>query len=269
MGDMQPQDTSLPTALGDSVVQSETLESVASAVKYHNWLTSLALPFLGDNPLELGSGLGQYTQTWLDHGVGKMTATEVDPSRLAHLRARFADEPRATVEALDVFHPPTRDHSSFVAFNVLEHIPDHVAALRAAHSLVRPGGAVIMFVPAFEGAMSRFDRVVGHVRRYTVDSMSAALREAGLEVEVAHYVNMPGLLAWFVGMRLLRMTPGDGPLLKVWDSGVVPVARALEARRHPPFGQSVFAVGRVPSTPPDPSATEPDAGSQQTPERQL
>jgi hypothetical protein len=44
------------------------------------------------------------------------------------------------------------------------------------------------------------------------------------------------------------MTPGDGPLLQVWDRTVVPVARRWEQTHRAPFGQSVFAVGRVPST---------------------
>jgi hypothetical protein len=104
-----------------------------------------------------------------------------------------------------------------------------------------------MFVPAFQMAMSRFDHAVGHVRRYTRASLRAAMTEAGLGVERVQYVNMPGLPAWFVGMRLLRMTPGDGPLLRVWDRQVVPRARRWESRHRAPFGQSVLAVGRVPA----------------------
>jgi SAM-dependent methyltransferase len=217
-------------------------------VQYHDWLTSLALPYLGDSPIELGSGLGDYAQTWLDRGVDRITATEVDPSRLAYLRARFAGEHRIRVMSLDVVAPPVAQHSSFVAFNVLEHIENQDGTLRAAHALLRPGGAVIMFVPAFEFAMSRFDRQVGHVRRYTVGSMRSALLAAGLKVEKAHYVNMPGLPAWFIGMRMLRMTPGEGRLLSLWDSHVVPKARKWESLHRAPFGQSVFAVARVPSS---------------------
>lgn len=103
-----------------------------------------------------------------------------------------------------------------------------------------------MFVPAFECAMNRFDRAAGHVRRYTVGSMTVAMQRAGLTVEQAHYVNIPGLAAWFVGMRLLRMTPGDGRLLSTWDEHVIPRTRRWEARHKAPFGQSVFTVGRVP-----------------------
>lgn len=238
--------SNLPRALGDSVLQSQTLESVASAVEYHAWLTSLARPYLGEHPIELGSGLGDYAQTWLDDGVPAVTVTEVDPQRLGGLRGRFADDPRVDVRAMDVFAPAPGDYSAFVAFNVLEHIPDHVGALRAAHSLLRPGGAVVMFVPAFGFAMSRFDRAVGHVRRYTVATLTDAFVAAGLEVEQVHYVNMPGLPAWFVGMRLLRMRPGEGRLLDVWDSQVVPRARRWESRHRAPFGQSVLGVARVP-----------------------
>lgn len=236
--------------LGDSKAQSRSLESVASAVHYHDWLTSLARPWLGDHPLELGSGLGDYAGRWLSSGVPRITLIERDQDRLAVLRRSFAGDPRVSVLDLDVLDPDagTDDapYSSYVAFNVLEHIPDDVQALRAAHRLVRPGGRVIMLVPAFEFAMSEFDRTVGHVRRYTKRSLARVYRDAGLDIERLHYVNAPGLLAWFVGMRLLRMTPGEGALLRTWDAAVVPCARAVERRLRPPFGQSVFAVGVVP-----------------------
>lgn len=236
----------MPIALGDSALQSQTLESVAGAVNYHNWLTSMAVPFLGNHPVELGSGLGRYVEQWLSVGIPRLTATEVDPVRLGGLIAKFANEPRVQVQALDIFHPPAADYSALVAFNVLEHIPDDVGALRAAHRLVRPGGAVVMFVPAFQFAMSKFDRAVGHVRRYTVRSMTAAMQEAGLTVEECRYVNIPGLAAWFVGMRLLRRTPGDdGRLLSIWDNQVIPRTRRWESKHGAPFGQSVFAVARV------------------------
>ncbi|HEX2073124.1 MAG TPA: class I SAM-dependent methyltransferase [Geodermatophilus sp.] len=249
----------VPRALGDSELQSRTLVSVASAVNYHAWLTDLAVPHLGDHPLELGSGLGDYARAWLDAGVPKITVTEVDPGRLGVLRSRFAREPRVHVRLLDVLHPPRADHSAFVAFNVLEHIPDDVRALRAAHRLLRPGGRVVIFVPAFQFAMSRFDERIGHVRRYTRGQLRAAMTAAGLVVDEIRYVNMPGLVAWFVGMRLLGMTPGEGPALAVWDRLVVPLARRLESRVTPPFGQSVFAVAHVPGagTARDPAPTKP------------
>ncbi|WBB82348.1 class I SAM-dependent methyltransferase [Micromonospora sp. WMMD882] len=217
------------------------------AVNYHRWLTDLALPYLGDNPIEVGSGFGDYAQRWLDEGVPAITVGDAEPSRLTALHQRFDADERVEVLGLDLFDPPERQHSALVSFNVLEHIPDHVNALAAAHTLLRPGGRVIKFVPAFQFALGHFDRQVGHVRRYTKASLRQAYEEAGLVVDRLHYVNAPGLLAWTVGMKMLRMIPGDGPLLRVWDKVVVPTARAAERVTRPPFGQSVFAVGHVPA----------------------
>lgn len=242
-------DDGRPRVLGDAALQSTTLEEVASAVRYHRWLTALAAPHLGDHPLEIGSGLGDYAQTWLDQGLPSITVSDLEHARLAGLRRRFADDPRVDVRELDVAHDPVPDdlapHSALVAFNVLEHIPDDVAALRGARRFLHPGARVVLFVPAFPFAMSDFDRAVGHVRRYTVSSLTRTMVAAGLDPVNVRYVNMPGLAAWTLGMRLLRMTPGDGPLLRVWDTVVVPVAEAVEARVRAPFGQSVLGVARA------------------------
>lgn len=228
---------------GDSQLQTFTLESLASAVRYRGWLCDLVSPYLGDDPLEVGSGLGDYAATWLAGGRPRITVSDADPGRRAALERRFAADDRARVLDLDLFAPFDAAYSSLVAINVLEHIEDDVRALAAAHRLLRPGGKVVVFVPAFPIAMSRFDREIGHFRRYRRASLSRTFALAGLRLERLHYVNAPGLLAWIVGMRLLRMAPKDGPALRLWDATVVRLTRAAESRRTPPFGQSLLAVG--------------------------
>jgi hypothetical protein len=47
-------------------------------------------------------------------------------------------------------------------------------------------------------------------------------------------------------MKWLRLQPREGIALTTWDRAIVPVARRVESLKAPPFGQSVFAVGRVP-----------------------
>jgi SAM-dependent methyltransferase len=245
-GALPPADGRIPQAVaGDSELQSFTLESLTSAVNYHQWLCDLVAPYLGDDPLEVGSGLGDYAETWLKNGQSTMTVSDADRTRGAALVKRFGADPRVTVRDLDVFAPYAGAHSSLVALNVLEHIENHVGALASAHRLVRPGGKVVMFVPAFPFAMSKFDRQVGHFRRYRLATLRRAYLDAGLQIERIHYVNAPGLLAWFVGMRLLGMTPQDGLTVRLWDRFVTPVTRAVESRVRPPFGQSLLAVGSV------------------------
>ena len=56
--------------------------------------------------------------------------------------------------------------------------------------------------------------------------------------------NAPGLLAWIIAMKWIKREPGEGVLLRAWDSFVVPSRGARKALKSPPFGQSLLAVGR-------------------------
>lgn len=234
------------TPLGDSELQTLTLESNSSAVNYHAWLCEMAVPYLGDAPLELGSGLGDYAQTWLDGGLEQITISEVEPRRHQMLQERFGDDPRVRLVSVDLTAEQPGTFSSVVSFNVMEHVPDDRRAFRSAYSLLRSGGYLVTFAPAFPFAMSQFDRAVGHVRRYRLDGIRNDYRSAGFEIVESRYYNAPGLLAWFVGMKLMRMTPKAGTTLSFWDGQVVPRVRAWESQHTMPFGQSVLVVGRKP-----------------------
>jgi SAM-dependent methyltransferase len=244
-GEPDRRDRRQPEIEGDTRLQSAVLEDLVDAVNYRRWLVELALPYLTGPTLEIGSGLGHYAADWADRGV-EITASEADHRRLATLRQRFAADPRVAIRTLAVPIEIEADYAAVVAMNVLEHIPD-VAALRAFTGLLRPGGRVVLLVPALPALMSEFDRAIGHQRRYTRAGLAATLRQAGLTVEVLHYLNLPGVLAWYVGMRLLRSRPRSGPLLSTWDRVVVPAARRVERRWQPPIGQSLFAVASRPS----------------------
>ncbi|KXK60832.1 methyltransferase type 12 [Micromonospora rosaria] len=230
---------------GDQRIQSEVLEGLATAVNHRRWFVELALPYLGDDPIEIGSGLGDYALEWAPH-VPRFTATEADPDRLISLKERLADQPTIEVRQMLLPHSEDGDYSAAVSYNVLEHIDDHVGALSSMRELVRPGGAVIIIVPAFMFAMSPADIATGHVRRYTKKTLAAAMTEAGLRVEKIHYANALGLIGYFMATKVFRLMPKEGPMVKVYDTLVLPATKAAEQLVLPPFGQSVFAVARVP-----------------------
>src|SRR5436190_10887975 len=121
-------------------VQSRALEALQEAENYNSWLAELTRPHLGDDPVEIGSGLGGNAVLWLEAGVPRVTVSEVHPSSLERLEQRFAADARVTVAPIDLANTEPASHSSCVALNVLEHIEDDVGALRGAARLVRPRG---------------------------------------------------------------------------------------------------------------------------------
>ena len=237
----------LSARLPEPELQRRVLEVLSAARRYNDWVASLALPHLGDDPIEIGSGLGDQAAVWLRSGVRTLTLSDSDADSVAYLSKRFSAQGHVAVRQLDITSAEPGEHSAAIAINVLEHTTDDVSALRALRALVRPGGRVVIFVPAFELAMSKFDREIGHVRRYTKATLLDTFEGAGVSPMECRYINGPGLIAWIVMMKLLRRSPADGPLVRLWDAAVVPITRTVEARWKPPFGQSVLGVGIAPS----------------------
>jgi SAM-dependent methyltransferase len=130
--------------------------------------------------------------------------------------------------------------------NVLEHIEDDAEFLRQLAEHLRPGGRLLIFVPAFETLYSDFDRAIGHHRRYRLSTMATTVDKAGLEVADVRYVNSVGAVAWWMMVKQLRQTPARTAAVKLYDRAIVPALRRREARRPPKFGQSVFCVARKP-----------------------
>jgi hypothetical protein len=231
---------------GDRKIQCDVLVALAECQNHRKWFADFAKPYLGEHPIEIGSGLGDYALEWIPVAE-KYTATEADPALYAELKKHMATYPSVTVRQLLLPTEERGDHSCLVSYNVLEHIDDHVGALQSMARLVRAEGYIVLVTPAFPFAMSPVDIATGHVRRYTKRTMRKALTDAGLEVVEVRYANSLGLLCYYAFTSLLKKQPSTGGTMSFYDRLVVPVVRLLEKAigDRPPFGQSVFAVARV------------------------
>jgi len=231
---------------GDRQIQCDVLVALSGCRNHRTWFADFAKPYLGDQPIEIGSGLGDYAREWIPL-VRRFTVTDADEAMLIGLKKEMAGY--ANVDVRQILLPTTvrADHSCLVSYNVLEHIDDHVEALRSMARLVRRGGYIVLVCPAFPFAMSPIDIATGHVRRYTRRSMTAALTDAGLEVIDVRYANSMGLICYYVFTSLLRKQPSSGGTMMFYDRVVVPAVRFTERLiKRPPFGQSVVAVARTP-----------------------
>jgi len=230
---------------GDRQIQCDVLVALAECRNHREWFADFAKPYLGDHPIEIGSGLGDYAQEWIPL-VKQFTVTDADEALVIGLKKEMAAYPNVDVRHILLPTTAQADHSCLISYNVLEHIDDHIEALRSMARLVRQDGYIVLVCPAFPFAMSPVDIATGHVRRYTRRSMTAALTEAGLAVVDVRYANSLGLLCYYAFTSLLRKQPAKGTTMTFYDSRVVPVVRSVERRiKRPPFGQSVVAVARV------------------------
>ncbi|MER3495551.1 MAG: methylase [Armatimonadota bacterium] len=149
---------------------------------------------------------------------------------------------------------PRDSFAAVVTLDTLEHVPDDGLAMREIARVLRPGGLLIMNVPAFPFLWGPHDRALMHQRRYHRSEVVERLRAAGLEVARATYSVF--LLFPLIAAQRLLNKGGSGrvTLPKVSDrrnSQLIALHEwegSLLQRVRLPWGSSVTAVARKPST---------------------
>lgn len=232
------------------------LEALAEAENYYGWVLEQFGPFLGENVVEVGAGLGTFAQRLLDGAAPRhLTLFEPDAGLAASLQARFADRPQVSVfPTVFAAGPITGPVDSIVLVNVLEHIEQDAAFAREAFDALRPGGAMAIFVPAMPALYGSLDRAFDHYRRYTRGSLRELLTESGFEVRRLRYMNLPGVASWFIAGRILRMRTIRPASMRAYDKLVIPWVSWLERRLEPPIGQNLLAIAVRPAGPDPPSS---------------
>lgn len=163
----------------------------------------------------------------------------------------------------DAMRLPLRDGCAdcVTMLDVLEHLPDDACALGEVRRVLRPGGALILSVPAYQHLWSAHDEALHHFRRYERAQLGRVLRRAGLHIEKLSFAMsaMPPI-AWFWRRFVLPYGPqrprdaqrhSQGavlPAVPPWANDLLTRYLAAEgkliARRPLRFGTSLVAVAR-------------------------
>ncbi len=230
----------------DFIYSGSELEGLAGARNYYRWLLRRFSPYVGADVVEIGAGTGTFSEFLLSlPQVKRLKAIEPSANNFPILSQRLAREPRATAVKgylEDSAGPASTD--SIVAVNVLEHIEHDEEFLQRLFDVSRPGGTLLLFVPAVPAIFGSLDAAFEHFRRYTRPSLRALLERAGWHIEKLEYMNLPGILPWFVAGKVLGWTSIGGREARLYDRLVVPIAAAIEDRVKAPIGQSLIAIAR-------------------------
>jgi len=144
----------------------------------HRWdIVERHLADLPSNPriLELGAGSGAAAVRLAL--LGDYVGIEPDEQSNRTARSRLPSDARMFAAIDDV-----EDHGFDLvcSFEVLEHLVDDLGELRRWIEYVKPGGMVVVSVPAFSHRFAAWDERVGHIRRYDPADLVRLLKSAGL-----------------------------------------------------------------------------------------
>jgi SAM-dependent methyltransferase len=248
---------------GDDDVEYH-FDALARAESTHFWFVNRAAlivwalkRYAGDvrAMLEIGCGTGGVTAA-IHHAFprARMVAGEAQLNGLLLAQQKLPDVEFLQVDARRL--PFDAEFDAAGAFDVIEHLDDDVAAVRAMGGAVVPGGLVLIAVPQHPWLWSEIDDFSHHRRRYTRASLRAAIESAGLEI-----LRMTSFTTIVLPLMLLsRLKPG--PFRPDRELSVSAAANttlrllstieraAIRAGVSLPLGGSLLAVARRPDEPP-------------------
>jgi SAM-dependent methyltransferase len=222
----------------------DNLEVMLEAKRYNRFLTDQVLAHrVGQGPtLDFGAGIGTFSEMVRERGV-PVDCLEVDKNQCENLRGK----------GFQVFSSsdqiPDGSYDYIFSLNVFEHIEHDTEAMKECARILRPGGVVYTYVPAFQMLFGDMDRKVEHFRRYTRKSLKMMSEAAGLEVSRTEYVDIAGFFASLV-YNATSKGGGDihnGPIT-VYDRFIFPLSRVIDRATHRFIGKNVFSVARKPGT---------------------
>ena len=246
----------------------EKLMKATLAVDEHHWwyrgrrcviraqLDQLALP-TGARVLDAGCGSGRTLQELVDYGT--VQGVELDPEAAELARSRGHGE--VLVGRLEELPFPEATFDLITCLDVIEHTPDDQATLTELRRVCRPGGWLLVTVPAYQALWSFHDQANHHFRRYSRKTLTQAAVNSGWTVTRMTSFNSL-LLAPAAAVRLAQRRFGthngytnDLALGPAWLNDVLELPLRMEAGwlaggRALPFGLSLMAVlRRAPSGP--------------------
>jgi SAM-dependent methyltransferase len=208
--------------------------------------------------LEAGCGWGTNLEAL---EVAGYQITGLDTSRKTLDRLDRADRKLVEADLSQDLPDSLPTYDCVLALDVIEHIDDDRRAVAELGRLIKPDGRVIVSVPALPELYSQFDKIQGHRRRYTAQSLRVCLEGAGLVVEDILWWGQwmvrllrtrkagsgcrPGETSVDVYRRYLVLPPWPGP----WAMKLMfRMDRWRTLRRRNVTGTSLIAVAAPPSS---------------------
>ncbi|MBK9639268.1 MAG: class I SAM-dependent methyltransferase [Bacteroidetes bacterium] len=222
-----------------------TLEAISLAHHFNAWMFEQVQPFMKGRILEIGSGIGNISQYFIDANAD-IIMSDVREEYCNALSQKF---PKNQILLLDLVHPHFDNvyshllgsFDSCFAMNVIEHIEDDHLAMKNLVSLLKVGGKVLILVPAGPLLYNDIDRGLFHFRRYTSKTIDHLFQSAPLLMEKKWMFNALGIPAWFFGGKIMKKKEVDGKQMNLYDK-LIPIARFLDWISFRKIGLSIIAL---------------------------
>ena len=222
----------------------DELELFAHAVNWKHYWGQKVKPYLGNHVLEVGAGMGTNTPFLLQsHKIFKRwVCLEPDEALALKAKKRLSEYPLVEVQNCYLSDFKTKEKfDSILYIDVIEHIEDDAKEIKLAKSFLKPGGHLIILVPAHQYLYSDFDKAIGHYRRYTKRMLKNTVGE-DLKLEQLLYLDSVGITASVVNKLFLKQRYPTLKQVQFWDRNLVRLSKISDWILGYRFGKSLLGI---------------------------
>ena len=153
--------------------QGKELENFDLANFWRKYIYFQIKFFLKNEILEVGAGIGSFTKNY-EKSFNEITLIEPDKYNFKKLKQNIRNK---NIVILNTSIKKTKKKFNCIIYmNVLEHIRDHVKEINFAIKKLNKNGFLIILVPAHQKLFTKFDKAVGHYRRYSMSFFKKKFR---------------------------------------------------------------------------------------------
>ncbi len=213
----------------------DVLEALESAHNYNDYLTRLIRESTeSKNLIDFGAGIGTFSKRLRTAGY-QVKCIEPDPVQRQILEEQGFDTLANITSVPD-------DSVAFVfSLNVFEHIQDDSVALREIRQKLKPGGTLLIYVPAFACLWTSLDEKLCHHRRYTKKTLRRLVEQEGFVIEDARYADCLGFIAVLIFRALNRSASAlNASSITLYDRWLFAPSRVLDRLFDRWFGKNVY-----------------------------
>jgi SAM-dependent methyltransferase len=213
----------------------DVLEALESAHNYNDYLTRLICESTESKDLiDFGAGIGTFSKRLRTAGY-QVKCIEPDPVQRQILEEQGFDTLANITSVPD-------DSVSFVfSLNVFEHIQNDSVALGEIRQKLKPGGTLLIYVPAFACLWTSLDEKLCHHRRYTKKTLRRLVEQEGFVIEDARYADCLGFIAVLIFRALNRSASAlNANSITLYDRWLFAPSRVLDRLFDRWFGKNVY-----------------------------
>lgn len=221
------------------------LELFKHAYNWKSYYAGFFRNYLKGDVLEIGAGIGETTHSLCDGSQSSWTCVEPDLALTAEIEKKKENGYLPSiVEVKTGFLDVIEENALFDAIiyiDVIEHIEHDSEELIKASKHLKPGGRLIILVPAHNFLFTKFDKAIGHFRRYNKKMLKNAV-PLELKNTKLLYLDSVGLTASLANKYFLKQDYPELKQVKMWDSLMIPVSRITDKILFYSLGKTVLGI---------------------------